>query len=184
MTRKSDFCGAEVEFWRPCRGRSPGKGFAPKTRMYYMTRRAFLALRVILLQEEFAFQLFFQRIWFGVRFCSVFQIILAIHEFVCDGVAKINYFDMKGIHFTWGLWKSIGSRRRILTICNSILGRNFRKSDVCEAEVKFWRPCRGRSPFQGWAPGRAAKIRLRLRRRHFFENFGPESSCKSSKFDA
>ena len=116
-----------------------------------MTRRAFLALRVIPLQEEFAFQLSFQRIWFGVRFWWVFQIILMIHEFVCDGVAKINYFDMKEIHFTWGLWKSIGSRRRILTICNSILGRNFRKSDVCGAEVDFGRPCRGLSRGKGFA---------------------------------
>ena len=30
----------------------------------------------------------------------------------------------------------------------------------------------GRSPFQGWAPGRAAEIRLKLCRRHFSENFG------------
>ena len=32
-------------------------------------------------------------------------------------------------------------------------------------------PLWGRSPFQGWAPGRAAEIRFELRRRHFFENF-------------
>ena len=30
----------------------------------------------------------------------------------------------------------------------------------------------GLSPFQGLAPGRAAKIRLQPRRRHFFQNFG------------
>ena len=31
-------------------------------------------------------------------------------------------------------------------------GRNFRKSDVCERQVEFWRPCRGLSPGQGFAP--------------------------------
>ena len=37
----------------------------------------------------------------------------------------------------------------------------------------------GRSPFQGWAPGRAAKIRLERRRRHFFGNFDHFSaSCQ------
>ena len=51
-------------------------------------------------------------------------------------------------------------------------GRNFRKSATSEEKIEFWRPCRGLSPFQGLAPGRAAKIRLQPRRRHFFENFG------------
>ena len=31
-------------------------------------------------------------------------------------------------------------------------GRNFRKSDVSERQVEFWRPCRGRSPGKGFAP--------------------------------
>ena len=31
-------------------------------------------------------------------------------------------------------------------------GRNFRKSDVCERQVEFWRPCRGLSPGKGFAP--------------------------------
>ena len=28
---KSDVCERQVEFWRPCRGLSPGKGFAPNS---------------------------------------------------------------------------------------------------------------------------------------------------------
>ena len=31
-------------------------------------------------------------------------------------------------------------------------GRNFRKSDVSERQVEFWRPCRGLSPGKGFAP--------------------------------
>ena len=45
--RKSAVYEAQTEFWRPCRGLSPGKGFAPNKAIHYMTRRAFLALRVI-----------------------------------------------------------------------------------------------------------------------------------------
>ena len=41
--RKSDASEAESEFWRPCRGLSPGKGFAPNKATHYMTRRAFLS---------------------------------------------------------------------------------------------------------------------------------------------
>ena len=52
MTQKSQnfhesgLCERFAHFGRPCRGLSPGKGFAPK-RISHMTRRAFLALRVI-----------------------------------------------------------------------------------------------------------------------------------------
>ena len=45
--RKSSVSEEQVEFWRPCRGLSPGKGFAPNEATEHMTRRAFLALRVI-----------------------------------------------------------------------------------------------------------------------------------------
>ena len=51
--RKSDVCEVKLEFGRPCRGLSPGKGFAPNARMYYMTRRAFLSSRVIQAQGKF-----------------------------------------------------------------------------------------------------------------------------------
>ena len=54
---KSVVCQAEVEFQRPCRGLSPGKGFAPKHATYYMTRRAFLALRVIQRQGKLRFNM-------------------------------------------------------------------------------------------------------------------------------
>ena len=39
---KSSVSDEQVEFWRPCRGLSPGKGFAPNKAIHYMTRRAFL----------------------------------------------------------------------------------------------------------------------------------------------
>ena len=45
--RKSSVSDQQIEFWRPCRGRSPGKGFASNKATHYMTRRAFLGLRVI-----------------------------------------------------------------------------------------------------------------------------------------
>ena len=50
--------------------------------------------------------------------------------------------------------------------------QNFRKNAVCEAQTEFGRPCRGWSPFQGWAPGRAAKIGFARRWRYFSGNFG------------
>ena len=39
---KSSVSEEQIEFWRPCRGLSPGKGFAPNEATHYMTRRAFL----------------------------------------------------------------------------------------------------------------------------------------------
>ena len=55
--RKSDASEAESEFWRPCRGLSPGKGFAPRKETLYMSRRAFLALRVIQRQGKSSFNM-------------------------------------------------------------------------------------------------------------------------------
>ena len=60
--RKSDASEAESEFWRPCRGLSTGKGFAPDRAIHYMTRRAFLALRVIQRDGKFEFEWSFERI--------------------------------------------------------------------------------------------------------------------------
>ena len=37
--------------------------------------------------------------------------------------------------------------------------------------VMYYDPYWGRSPFQGWAPGRATEIQFKLRRRQVFENF-------------
>ena len=52
-------------------------------------------------------------------------------------------------------------------------GQNFRKSDASEAESEFWRPCRGLSPFQGYAPKsetlymiRGAFLALRVTPKH------------------
>ena len=55
--RKSDVYDAQVDFWRPCRGLSPGKGFAPIKAIHHMTRRAFLAIRVIQRQGELSFNM-------------------------------------------------------------------------------------------------------------------------------
>ena len=49
--RKSDLSERFAHFGRPCRGLSPGKGFAPN-RISHMTRRAFLSSRVIQAQGE------------------------------------------------------------------------------------------------------------------------------------
>ena len=54
--RKSSVSDEQVEFWRPCRGRSPGKGFAPKKAIHYMTRRAFLSSKGNTAAEEIEFQ--------------------------------------------------------------------------------------------------------------------------------
>ena len=55
--RKSSVSDEQIEFWRPCRGLSPGKGFAPNKAIHYMTRRAFLALRVIQRQGKSSFNM-------------------------------------------------------------------------------------------------------------------------------
>ena len=55
--RKSRVSDKQIEFWRPCRGLSPGKGFAPNKAIHYMTRRAFLALRVIQRQGKSSFNM-------------------------------------------------------------------------------------------------------------------------------
>ena len=41
-----------IKFWRPCRGLSTWKGASPMELWFYMTRRAFLALRVIPVQGK------------------------------------------------------------------------------------------------------------------------------------
>ena len=55
--RKSSVSDEQVEFWRPCRGLSLGKGFAPTKATHYMTRRAFLALRVIQRHGKLSFNM-------------------------------------------------------------------------------------------------------------------------------
>ena len=54
--RKSDVYDAQVEFWRPCRGLSPGKGFAPNKAIQYITRRAFLSSKSNTAAREIEFQ--------------------------------------------------------------------------------------------------------------------------------
>ena len=93
-----------------------------------MTRRAFPALRVILLQGQFGFKGNSWKIWFEVRFWQVFGRFREIHVFVWDGASKINYFDVKDIRFLLGWWKAIGLRLSILMICNCIFGRIFENS--------------------------------------------------------
>ena len=54
--RKSVVYEAQTEFWRPCRGLSPGKGFAPNKAIHYMTRRAVLSSKSIAAAWEIEYQ--------------------------------------------------------------------------------------------------------------------------------
>ena len=54
--RKSSVSDEQVDFWRPCRALSPGKGFAPNKAKDYMTRRAFLSSKGNTAAVEIEFQ--------------------------------------------------------------------------------------------------------------------------------
>ena len=55
--RKSATSEEQIEFWRPCRGLSPGKGEVPNKATQDMTRTAFLAVRVIQRQGKLSFNM-------------------------------------------------------------------------------------------------------------------------------
>ena len=60
--RKSDLSKRFGDFGRPCRGLSPGKGFAPK-RISHMTRRAFLSSKSNTGAGEIEFKMACQKCW-------------------------------------------------------------------------------------------------------------------------
>ena len=140
--RKSSVSGEQIDFWRPCRGLSPGKGFAPNKAIHYMTRRAFLALRVIQRQGKLSFNMLVKN-W--CQWCTkmkIFQnlwIRLISDQFSTSPDVKA-YPGMHSLCPFMRLRKSY-QWRKVRAWC-----RNFRKSSVSDEQVEFWRPCRGLSP--------------------------------------
>ena len=57
-------------------------------------------------------------------------------------------------------------------------GRNFRKSDVCEAQIEFQRPCRGLSPGKGFA-SKAGEKKIR-KKELLFSRFKLQALMKLS----
>ena len=72
---------------------------------------------------------------------------------------KSSFLWSTFITFWLACWTSISPAAVLL----SELERLYESCNM----FRIW----GRSPIQGWAPGRAAEIHLKLRRRHFSENF-------------
>ena len=90
--RKSALSKRFADFGRPCRGLSTWKGASPKELWFYMTRRAFLALRVIPVQGK-SWSSVAANLLCAKRFGKlVIWRFLEIHKFNFASSAKINYF--------------------------------------------------------------------------------------------
>ena len=156
--QKSRFCSKVLSpselliLGGPAGGSGTWKGVSPPKDRLHMTRRAFLALRVIRRQGEFDFQWSFERIWLGVSFWNVFRRFLVIHEFVLSGVSKINYFRSRRVRWSIRELQDISFSGPIFVLkCRLNLQnwQDFWKSErYCDISG-FGRPCRGRSTWKG-----------------------------------
>ena len=86
-----------VQFWRPCLGLSTWKGASPTELWFYMTRRAFLALRVIPVQGK-SWSSVAANLLGAKRFGKlVIWRFLGIYKFNFASSAKINYFRSRRV---------------------------------------------------------------------------------------
>ena len=90
-----------AQFWRPWRGRSTWKGASPTELWFYMTRRAFLALRVIPVQGK-SWSSVAANLLCAKRFGKlVIWRFLGIYKFNFASSAKINYFRSRRVDWSW-----------------------------------------------------------------------------------
>ena len=141
-----------VNFWWPCRGRSTWKSASPPELWFYMTRRAFLALRVIPVQGKFDHTWWNKRIWLEVSSGGVFRRFLVIHEFVLHGASKINYFRSRRVRWSIRKVQDNVFSFRIIAPKFGCMHQHFRKSALSKRFRDFGRPCRGRSTWKGASP--------------------------------
>ena len=143
-------------FGRPCRGLRTLTGLCPQPYFFYMTRRAVLALRVILPEGKSRFWWSFKRIWFGVSSGTVFRRFLWVHEFFLHGAWKINYFRSSRIRLDWRQVLEKIVRGPIFEKCNWLrylkIHWIFGKPLSPKKLIDFGGPAGGSEPWRVFAP--------------------------------
>ena len=119
--RKSALSKRFCDFGRPCRGLSPGKGFAPQRRYPIWLVELFYALRVLPAQGEFRSKSDVKKTGERYDFRQVFRRFLAIHKFVLNGASKMNYFRSRRVRWSIREVQVITFSGRILRKRNSNL---------------------------------------------------------------